>query len=147
MITKHKWDICCSWWSHHNVPWCLPGSPTSGFLGSRWQGNIFGIPGAWATHNFYVSVKRPIGSAMVSLSSNYMCLFSVHFDMPHITTNFHFISQTQHTFNLRVYKVLYICIYTVCRYIQMLRSPHTVLSTNTRIHTIFVRVFDRLLQF
>ena len=35
-----------------HVPWCMPGSLTSGFLWSLWRGNVPGIPGACATRNY-----------------------------------------------------------------------------------------------
>ena len=37
-----------------HVPWCIPGSLTSGFLWSRWRGNVPGIPGACATRNLRI---------------------------------------------------------------------------------------------
>ena len=42
-----------------HVPWCMPGSLTSGFLWSLWRGNVSGIPGACATHNFTYLVRGP----------------------------------------------------------------------------------------
>ena len=43
-----------------HVPWCMPGSLTTGFLWSRWRGNILGIPGACATRNFTYLVRGPL---------------------------------------------------------------------------------------
>ena len=42
-----------------HVPWYMPGSLTSGFLWSRWQGKVPGIPGACATRNFTYLVRGP----------------------------------------------------------------------------------------
>ena len=42
-----------------NVPWCMPGSLTSGFLWSRWRENVPGIPGACATRNFTYLLRGP----------------------------------------------------------------------------------------
>ena len=43
-----------------HVPWCMPGSLTSGFLWNRrWGGNVPGIPGACATFNFTHLVRGP----------------------------------------------------------------------------------------
>ena len=37
-----------------HVQWCMQGSLTSGFLWSRWRGNVPGIPGACATRNLRI---------------------------------------------------------------------------------------------
>ena len=42
-----------------HVPWCKPGSLTSGFLWSRWGENVLGITGACATHSFRYLVRGP----------------------------------------------------------------------------------------
>ena len=42
-----------------HMPWCMQGSPTSGFLWSRWWGNVPGIPGACTTRNFTYLAKSP----------------------------------------------------------------------------------------
>ena len=42
-----------------HVPWCMPGSLTSGFLWSRWRGYVRGIPGACTTRNFTHLVRGP----------------------------------------------------------------------------------------
>ena len=43
-----------------HVPWCMPWSLTSGFLWSRRPGgNVPGIPGACATHNFTYLERGP----------------------------------------------------------------------------------------
>ena len=42
-----------------HVPWCMPGSQTSGFLWRRWRGNVPGIPGACATRNFTYLARGP----------------------------------------------------------------------------------------
>ena len=49
---------------HHDtcvthVPWCMPGSVTSGFLWSWGRENVPGIPGACTTHNFAYLVRGP----------------------------------------------------------------------------------------
>ena len=43
-----------------HVPWCMPGSLTSGFLWSRWRGKTFPTFPAHAQPRFCVSGKRPI---------------------------------------------------------------------------------------
>ena len=40
-----------------HVPWCMPGSLTSGFFWSRWRGNV---PGACATRKFAYLVRGPL---------------------------------------------------------------------------------------
>ena len=50
---------------HHDtcvthVPWCTPGSLTSGSLQSPWRWNVPGIPGAWATDKFTYLVRGPL---------------------------------------------------------------------------------------
>ena len=42
-----------------NVPWCMPGSLTGGFLWSRWQENVPSIPGGFATRNLAYLVRGP----------------------------------------------------------------------------------------
>ena len=43
-----------------HVPWCMPGSLTSGFLWNRRRGkNVPGIPGACATYSFTYLVRDP----------------------------------------------------------------------------------------
>ena len=42
-----------------NVPWCMPGLLTNGFLWSRWWGKLPGIPGSCATRNFTYLVRGP----------------------------------------------------------------------------------------
>ena len=48
-----------------DMPWCMPGSLTSGFLLIRWRGKRSSIPSACATHNFTYLVRGPwrLGSA------------------------------------------------------------------------------------
>ena len=50
---------------HHGTcvthgPWCMPGSPTSGFIWSRWRGNRSRHSRRMRNPQFYVSGKRPI---------------------------------------------------------------------------------------
>ena len=42
-----------------HMPWCMPGSLTSGFLWSWWRGYVLDITGACATHNFTYLVRGP----------------------------------------------------------------------------------------
>ena len=50
-----------------HVPWCVPGSLTSGSLWSRWQEKVPGIPGACATRTFAYLVRGPWwGSSFIS---------------------------------------------------------------------------------
>ena len=44
-----------------HVPWCMPGSLTSGFLWNRRRGEMFPAFPAHAHLQFYVSGKRPMG--------------------------------------------------------------------------------------
>ena len=44
-----------------HVPWCMPGSLTSGFLWSRWQGKRSRHSRRMRNPQFYVSGKRPMG--------------------------------------------------------------------------------------
>ena len=43
-----------------HVPWCMPGSLTSGFLWSRWRGKTFRHSRRMRNLQFYVSGKRPM---------------------------------------------------------------------------------------
>ena len=43
------------------VPWCMPGSLTSGFLWKRWQGKLSRHSRRMRNPQFYVSGKRPMG--------------------------------------------------------------------------------------
>ena len=43
-----------------HVPWCMPGSLTSGFLWSRWQGKCSRHSRRMRNPQFYVSGKRPM---------------------------------------------------------------------------------------
>ena len=44
-----------------HVPWCMPGSLTSGFLWSRWREKRSRHPWRMRNPPFYVSRKRPMG--------------------------------------------------------------------------------------
>ena len=49
-----------------HVPWCMPGSLTSGYLWNRRRGkNVPGIPGACATCNFMYLVRGSRGAQIV----------------------------------------------------------------------------------
>ena len=57
--------------THHgtcvtHVPWCMPGSLTSGFLWSRWWGKLSRHSRRMCNPEFYVSGKRTIASGNVS---------------------------------------------------------------------------------
>ena len=43
-----------------HVPWCMPGSPTSGFLWSQWRGKRSRHSRRMRNPPFWVSAKRPI---------------------------------------------------------------------------------------
>ena len=47
-----------------HVPWCMPGSLTSGFLWNRWRGKRFWHSRRMRNPQFYVSGKRPMHSTM-----------------------------------------------------------------------------------
>ena len=49
-----------------HVPWCMPGSLTSGFLWSRRRKNVPGIPRACATRNFTNLARGPCWHSSVS---------------------------------------------------------------------------------
>ena len=59
-----RWAIptCITARARLHVPWRIPGSLTSGFLWSRCEENVPGIPGACATRNFICPVRVPLGS-------------------------------------------------------------------------------------
>ena len=48
-----------------HVPWCMPGSLTTGFLWNRWQGKRSWHSRRMRNPQFYVSVKRPIDMALL----------------------------------------------------------------------------------
>ena len=51
-----------------HVPWCMPGSLTSGFLWNwRRGGNVPGIPGACATCNFPYLVRGPYKESVLRM--------------------------------------------------------------------------------
>ena len=52
-------DMHLGTWVMH-VPWCMPGSLTSGFLWSRWRGKRFRNSQRMRNPQFYVSSKRPM---------------------------------------------------------------------------------------
>ena len=52
-----------------HVPWCMPGSLTSGFLWSRWRGKRSRYSRRMRNLQFCVSGKRPIGPMLIKLGS------------------------------------------------------------------------------
>ena len=64
-----------------HVPWCMPGSLTSGFLGSRWQGKRSRHSQRMRNPQFYVSGKRPIGT----------CIFPWYVRAIYLKVAFHYI--------------------------------------------------------
>ena len=50
-----------------HVPWCMPGSPTSGFPLSRWRGKRSRHSRRMRNAQFYVSGKRPMGDCRLDL--------------------------------------------------------------------------------
>ena len=50
-----------------HVPWCMPGSVTSGFLWSRWLGKRSRHPRRMRNPQCYVSGKRPIWAGHITL--------------------------------------------------------------------------------
>ena len=65
------------------VPWCMPESLNSGFLWSRWLGNVPGIPGARTTRNFTYLVRGPwLGKISTNERRRNICNFS-HWQRPH----------------------------------------------------------------
>ena len=62
-----------------HVPWCMPGSLTSGFPWSRWRENVPGIPGTCAIRNVRYLVRGPlvqINSINSRWKSQYVSLHS-----------------------------------------------------------------------
>ena len=57
-----------------HVPWCMPGSLTSGFLWSRWRGKRSRHSRRMRNPPFYVSGKRPMGCIMIHSLSQYFVL-------------------------------------------------------------------------
>ena len=49
-----------------HVPWCMPGSLTSGFLWSRWRGKRSRYSQRMRNQLFYISGKRPMGERSLS---------------------------------------------------------------------------------
>ena len=51
-----------------HVPWCMPGSLTTGFLWSRWRGQCSRLSWHMRNPHFYVSCKRPMAhSSLVGM--------------------------------------------------------------------------------
>ena len=50
-----------------HVPWCMPGSLTSGFLWSWWRENVPGIPGVCITRRLTYLVRGPWRYYVISL--------------------------------------------------------------------------------
>ena len=50
-----------------HVPWCMPGSLTSGFLWSRWRGKRSRYSRCMSNRQFYVTGKRPMGASSQDL--------------------------------------------------------------------------------
>ena len=57
-----------------HVPWCMPGSLTSGFLWSRWQGKRSRYSRRMRNPYFYVSGKRPMGIVIHDVTKCTYCL-------------------------------------------------------------------------
>ena len=67
-----------------HVPWCMPGSLTSGVLWNRWRGNVPSIPGACATRNFTYLARGPFnGGKRCSLLTFCTCS-SMQTDRPNL---------------------------------------------------------------
>ena len=58
-----------------HVPWCMPGSLTSGFLWSRWRGKRSRHSRRMRNPQFYISGKRPMLDALI------VCLSILHHNM------------------------------------------------------------------
>ena len=48
-----------------HVPWCMPGSLTSGFLSIRWQIKLSQLSRRMRNPQMYVSVKRPVNDHLI----------------------------------------------------------------------------------
>ena len=67
---------------HHStcvthVSWCMAGSLTSGFLGSRWRGNVLGIPSACTTRKLRIWVDAHVCVSNLTNPPRHTCLLSV----------------------------------------------------------------------
>ena len=54
-----------------HVPWCMPGSLTSGLLGSRWRGKRSRHSRRMRKPQFYVSGKKPLAECQSSNTNEY----------------------------------------------------------------------------
>ena len=65
-----------------------PGSPTSGFLWSRWRGNAPSIPGACATRKLYVFGKRPMETTLSTPPVKTLSLAAAELPVANITGDY-----------------------------------------------------------
>ena len=63
-------DICVTY-----VPWCMPGSLTSGFLWSRWRGKCSRHSRRMRCLHFYASGKRPMLAALYRTTTTCSLIF------------------------------------------------------------------------
>ena len=89
--TGYKKLDSCAWWAFcqirknagcactgTQVPWCMPGSLTNGFLWSWWRGKCSRYSGACATHNYTHLVRGPwkrLSSIRVILTWTYIYIY------------------------------------------------------------------------
>ena len=73
-----------------HVPWCIPGSPTSGFRHSRWRGKRFRHSRPMRNPEFYVSGKRPINCCNFYHFTWAYVLLDVQYDAVMIPSWFHY---------------------------------------------------------
>ena len=86
--TNHAWATIPIFDCVRHVPWCMPGSLTSGFLRSRWREKR--SRHSWRMRNtqFYASVKRPIdyaGWACICLPYGGSCAIALSRNSKHPT--------------------------------------------------------------
>ena len=88
----------CAWWAFcqirknagcactgTQVPWCMPGSLTNGFLWSWWRGNCSRYSGACATHSYTHLVRGPwkrLSSIRVILTWTYIYIYNGALGIP-----------------------------------------------------------------
>ena len=64
-----------------HVPWCMPGSLTSGFFWSRWQGKRSRHSRSMSNPKLYASGKRPMVMVTVTLMVIVVMIFIVGIDI------------------------------------------------------------------
>ena len=77
-----------------HVPWCMPGSLTSGFLWSRWRGKHFRHSRRIRNPQLYVSGKRPAGYDMLTHNISTFSAYSFATKLCLVITRYYYIVST-----------------------------------------------------